>query len=157
MSTRSTTHFRDTPDGESTAIIYRHSDGYPSGAGADLLTFIEQVKEQCEGTSYGTRFNDSSYLAAKYVAFLTNDFAKHSAYNYETGEQGEPKLLNFGSVGILNQDPMDIEYRYIVVCDGSPTIYVQEVLSRWDSGEDDSEPMFLEDAINAELAMQDSM
>lgn len=160
MSTRSTTHFRSTLDGESTAIIYRHSDGYPSGAGQDLLDFIELVKEQCEGTNYGTRFNDDSYLAAKYVAFLTNHFAKHANYDYKTGIQGEPSLLNFGSVGILNQDPMDIKYRYIVVCDGkgsNPTLYVQEVLSAWDSGEEDSEPMFVEDAISAELALQDSM
>ena len=146
MSTRSTTHFRDTLDGETTAIVYRHSDGYPSGAGVDLMKFIEQVKEQCTGTTYGTRFNDSSYLAAKYVAFLTNDFAKHSAYDYRTGEQGEPKLLNFGSVGILSADPGDIAYRYIVVCDGSPTLYVQSI--GWN--EDDSEPEFVEDAINAE-------
>lgn len=157
MSTRSTTHFRNRLDGESTAIIYRHSDGYPSGAGQDLLDFIELVKEQCEGTNYGTRFEDDSYLAAKYVAFLTNHFAKHANYDYKTNSYGEPSLLNFGSVGILAKDPMDIEYRYIVVCDGSPTLYVQEVLSRWDSGEEDSEPMFVEDAISAELALQDSM
>ena len=46
MSTRSTTHFRHTLDGPSTAIVYRHHDGYPTGAGSDLLDFIKQGKEQ---------------------------------------------------------------------------------------------------------------
>ena len=137
MSTRCTTHFRDTLDGETTAIVYRHHDGYPEGAGVDLVKFVKDVKSQCEGTSYGTRFNDESYLAAKYLTFLVTN-----GYKYD-----ETKPLDFGGVGILNQDPMDIEYRYIVVCNGEPTIYVQNVLSAWDSGEEDSEPMFVEDAI----------
>ena len=144
MSTRSTTHFRDTLDGPSTAIVYRHHDGYPSGAGVDLVRFIKQVKEQTsrEGASfYGTRFNDPSYLAAKYLTFLVTD-----GYRYD-----KEYPLDFGGVGILNDDPGDIEWRYIVVAGDDarfePTIFVQKI--GWN--EDDGEPMFVEDAIKAEL------
>jgi len=144
MSTRSATHFRDiTLDGVSTAIVYRHHDGYPEGAGVDLMKFIEQVKEQTsrEGASmYGTRFDDSSYLAAKYLTFLVTE-----GYKYD-----KDYPLDFGGVGILNQDPMDIDYRYIVVCDGTPTIYVQKIgwLPNGDSAQiafdwDDSAPELL--------------
>lgn len=141
MSTRSTTHFRETLDGPTTAIVYRHHDGYPTGAGADLLKFIEQVKEQTsrEGASYyGTRFNDPSYLAAKYLVFLVTE-----GYQFD-----KEYPLDFGGVGIMNDDPGDIEYRYIVVAGTEPTLYVQKI--GWN--EPDSEPMFVEDAINQELA-----
>jgi len=149
MSTRSTTHFRDTLDGPSTAIVYRHHDGYPSGAGVDLVRFIKQVKEQTsrEGASYyGTRFNDPSYLSAKYLTFLVTE-----GYGYDMRYP-----LDFGGVGILNDDPGDIEYRYIVVCDGGwdagtePTLYVQKI--GWN--EPDGEPEFVEDAIKADLDEQ---
>lgn len=143
MSTRSTTHFRDTLDGETWAIVYRHHDGYPTGAGADLLKFVEQVKEQTsrEGASYyGTRFNDTSYLAAKYLMFLVT-----TGYKFD-----KDYPLDFGGVGIMNDDPGDIEWRYIVVCDGTPTLYVQRI--GWNGP--DGEPEFVEDAINAELALQ---
>ena len=37
MSTRSTTHFQW--EGRDFAIVYRHPDGYPDGAGVDILKF----------------------------------------------------------------------------------------------------------------------
>lgn len=145
MSTRSTTHFYwNQQDFDSNqppcAIVYRHHDGYPEGAGADLLKFIEDVKEQCdpkrEGASfYGTRFNDASYLAAKYLVYLVNN-----GYQYD-----KDYPLDFGGIGILDQDPGDIEYRYIVIADGEPTTYVQKI--GWN--EDDGPLEFIEDAINA--------
>jgi len=141
MSTRSTTHFRTSLDAKSTAIVYRHHDGYPEGAGVDLLKFVEQVKEQCEGTSYGTRFNDDYYLAAKYLMFLVMD-----GYKYDIDTP-----LNFGGVGILDQDPGDIEYRYIVVADGTPTIYVQEI--GWPGHSSDGEPVLLKEVLEGQAAL----
>lgn len=117
MSTRSTTHFIDSnsidPETQKpylSAIVYRHSDGYPEGAGCDLRDFLQQVGELND-----TRFNDAPYLAAKYVVFLSRIF----------GRGKNP--LEFMSVGIMSQDPMDIEYRYTVDCgklgkDGRPEI-----------------------------------
>ena len=73
MSTRSTTHFVDSQatylNGKPMAIIYRHSDGYPSGAGRDLLSFLKECKKLKD-----SRLSDSSYLAAKYIVFLADMF-----------------------------------------------------------------------------------
>lgn len=123
MSTRSTTHFTH---GEATvAIIYRHSDGYPEAAGRDLLKFFDEVREQARGT----RFSDPSYLAAKYVVFLAGQFAIYDTYHDGEYHPDEVKPLSFISVGVVREDPSDIEYRYIVDCsrmiDGRPYVEVQ--------------------------------
>lgn len=148
MSTRSTTHFywskedfdRNEPPA---AIVYRHHDGYPAGAGVDLLNFVEDVKAQCDptregATYYGTRFGDASYLAAKYLVYLT-------VYGYKY-DQDYP--LDFGGVGILTSDPVDIEWRYIVIADGEPTLYVQDLCDRFGNGSDVLH--YVEDAIALE-------
>ena len=67
MSTRSTTHFTDSTG--TVAIIYRHSDGYPEGAGRDLISFLKECKALPDPRLY-----DAPYLAAKYVVFLANMF-----------------------------------------------------------------------------------
>ena len=108
MSTRSTAHFflgnADKPD----AIIYRHADGYPDGAGSDILAFLKELHENVEDN----RLDDPSYLSAKYVVFLARLF--------NIGYRGEVKSspLDFISVGIMNEDPGDIEYRYEIRCQG---------------------------------------
>ena len=102
MSTRSTTHFvhGDEPP---VAIVYRHTDGYPEGAGVDIHRFLERVEQE----TADTRFGDASYLAAKYVVFLAEMFASR-------------RPLDFLSVGIVREDYPDIEYRYIVDCGVQP-------------------------------------
>lgn len=127
MSTRSTTHFTDYSDPLGTkpvAIVYRHADGYPEGAGADILKFLEEVKRDVPDT----RFDDPSYLAAKYVVFLAREFSVD--YNFGTSPVTTvPKAsrLDFLSVGIMSKDPGDIEYRYTVVCGrGVPDVFVQK-------------------------------
>ena len=115
MSTRSTTHFLGRFGERPTAIIYRHSDGYPEGAGKDLLAFFEKVRSD----TMDTRFGDASYLAAKYVVFLAQMFSRKfertpsGEYEYR---DNEPWSLDFLSVGVMDEDPSDIEYRYIVDC-----------------------------------------
>lgn len=105
MSTRSTTHFLYAEDRKPTAIVYRHGDGYPEGAGADIVKFFDQVDKLRD-----KRFTDPSYLAAKYVVFLAEMFGKYA---------DDPKnRLDFISVGVVTTDPGDIEYRYQVICDG---------------------------------------
>ncbi len=103
MSTRSTASFvypgsHDKPE----AIIYRHSDGYPEAAGVDLKRFIQEVSELPD-----SRFSDPSYLAAKYVVWLAGMFNKY-------GSTDNP--MDFISVGVVSQNPGDIEYRYVVEC-----------------------------------------
>lgn len=117
MSTRSTTHFVYDGDKKPTAIIYRHSDGYPEGAGVDLLRFIEET-----GALRDSRWGDPSYLAAKYVVFLAREFAD---------DPSSP--LAFISVGVLDADPGDIEYRYVVRCgNGKPTVTRYAISGKYD-------------------------
>ena len=121
MSTRSTTHFVDSTG--TIAIIYRHSDGYPEGAGRDLLSFLKECKALPDPRLY-----DAPYLAAKYVVFLANMF-NNSLERNASGEYvsvPHKSRLDFLSVGIMSEDPSDIEYRYVVNC-GKLTKGIPEV------------------------------
>jgi len=120
MSTRSTTHFAYRLGAEPEAIIYRHADGYPEGAGKDIFRFLDEV-----GKLADTRFGDPSYLAAKYVVFLAREFAV--SYDWDEDHKFVTKPnespLDFISVGVLREDPGDIEYRYTIV-GSEPLVYV---------------------------------
>ena len=125
MSTRSTTHFTYGDSDKPIAIIYRHSDGYPEGAGIDLKRFLEECSQLPD-----SRFSDPSYLAAKYVVWLADKF--NQRYDFKTGTMTRPaSRLEFLSVGVLNSDPGDIEYRYIINCgkmiDGKPELQCYEL------------------------------
>jgi hypothetical protein len=103
MSTHCTINFCDE-SGQACAKVYRHSDGYPDGNGgvlADLALFFEDVKSQTSGDA---RFNDPSYLAAKYVVWQSSKYRRSSA------------ALDFLGVGVLMQDPGDIAYAYNLIC-----------------------------------------
>ena len=124
MSTRSTTHFTYGKDVE--AIVYRHSDGYPNGHGKDLLAFFIEVAESTQDT----RFGDPSYLAAKLVVWLAKQYARH--YDYDGTGKGswvDSNYLDFLSVGVVQSDPGDIDYRYIVdssqMVNGRPKVTIQ--------------------------------
>jgi hypothetical protein len=146
MSTRSTTHFVDSefPNQKPVAIVYRHSDGYPEGAGMDIMKFLRACKKLQD-----SRLNDPAYLAAKYVVFLAdmfnNKFTKfeqdgtcdESHKSVKAGEYGYKRAaskLDFLSVGILQKDPGDIEYRYVIDCGklvkGLPTVTCYAVSER---------------------------
>lgn len=106
MSTRCTTSFYSGDDTIPEAIIYRHTDGYPEGAGADLIEFLDDLEKNVPDN----RFDDPAYLAAKYVVFLARMF--------NTDYAGNPKEhpLDFLSVGVCKTDPDDIAFRYEVRC-----------------------------------------
>lgn len=122
MSTRATIHFCDTGCNKPTAIIYRHGDGYPDGLGKDLAQFVEDVKAQTQDR----RFDDASYLAAKWVVWDANYHAT-MGFGDDGWKKGEPKPLDFLGVGIVDDDPGDIEHRYTVIADGKPTITHEKV------------------------------
>ena len=111
MSTRATVHFQYK--GITEAIVYRHSDGYPEGLGTDLETFFKEVSENLKDT----RFDTPTYLAAKFVVWDSAHYLQ------------ETHPLSFRGVGIVMEDPSDIEFRYLVKCsDGStPKIVVEKV------------------------------
>lgn len=133
MSTRSTTHFRY---GDKTvAIIYRHSDGMPSGAGVDLRKFLNRCKALPD-----PRLDDPSYLAAKYVVFLAEMFAVDYGFDEDRTEyKATPKAerLDFLSVGVMSQDPGDIEYRYVVNCNKINNRGLPDLKCYWVNDADD--------------------
>lgn len=138
MSTRSTTHFTHG-DGDPTAIIYRHPDGYPECAGVDILRFLEECAKLKD-----SRFGDPSYLAAKYVVFLADHF--NYTYDQSFAKIRPASRLEFISVGVVMADPGDIEYRYVVDCgkptaDGKPTVTCYAVSDTWDREKGEDKPM----------------
>lgn len=129
MSTRSTTHFVE--HGHTRAIVYRHSDGYPEGHGADLRQFFDAIEAQ----TADHRYDDPSYLAAKLVVWLADRFARR--YDTATGEWIRSEPLDFLSVGVCLTDPGDIEYLYEIDCgvlgaDGRPEVRCYETAGGWD-------------------------
>ncbi len=118
MSTRCVIGFYGThpSEGKPEALIYRHGDGYPDGkhgVPASLARLFVDVAAQTSDT----RFDDPSYLAAKYVVWQAGEYASDKA-----------KPLAFLSLGIVMNEPGDIEYRYAVVClgrRGTPAVYWQ--------------------------------
>ena len=118
MSTRACVHFMQ--NGGAEAKIYRHSDGYPEGLGQDLLGFLQELKDNVRDN----RFNDAGYLAAKWVV-CDATMNRHYA-------NGETHDLNFLGVGVVAEDPTDIEYRYEVLCgdldaNGLPKVMMYDI------------------------------
>ncbi|MCP4899766.1 MAG: hypothetical protein GY906_22600 [bacterium] len=133
MSTRCTTHFKH---GKTlAAIIYRHTDGYPNGAGADLLGFFDECAKLKD-----SRLGDPTYLAAKYVVFLADQFNWDWQYEGDKAKKVRPESrLDFLSVGVMMADPGDEEYRYEVDCDnlvdGKPVTTCFRREGTWDAPE----------------------
>lgn len=100
------------------AKIYRHCDGYPDGVLPDLTEFFNEVKRQ----TYDTRFHDPSYLAAKFVVWQAELNAATRASYYPP--KCEKNNLDFLGVGIIMNNPGDIEYEYFIRCysDGVPIV-----------------------------------
>lgn len=141
MSTRCTINFvwsEDEIGKVPTAKIYRHMDGYPECVIPDLHSFFNHVLN----TTRDTRFNDPSYIAAKFVVWRSAHYAgvtwgeiletarEHMANPNFSPETPFIPSLDFLSIGILSDtDPIDIEYRYWIVPDGKsfPRIFGESI------------------------------
>jgi hypothetical protein len=111
MSTRCAINF--TRGRDIAAKIYRHSDGYPDGdAGvpADLEKFFDAVEEGTPNS--GPRFDQPEYLAAKFVVWQ----ADQNAHTFDGKRYRKTGKLDFIGVGVLMENPGDIEYEYFVNC-----------------------------------------
>ena len=108
MSTRCVINF--TWDGHIDAKVYRHSDGYPDGVLPDLQKFFVAVEKQTDDR----RFHDPSFLAAKFIVWQADQLAK----TYDSSKRGyhKSKKLDFIGVGVVTENPDDIEYEYMVAC-----------------------------------------
>ncbi len=132
MSTRSTTHFKWKSEDESpAAIVYRHPDGYPEGHGRFLVEFLDDL----EANVTDTRFTDPTYLAARLVVALAREFnVKHTFDDGKFVTTPNDHPLDFLSIGVVMEDPGDIEYRYEIICSGGrPEVLVFERTGSWDS------------------------
>jgi len=111
MSTRAVVIFRSGWDNRHQAMIYRHSDGYPGGLGEDIQTFLDELEQ----TVPDNRFYDYGYLAAKWVVW---DCTRYVAQMNTGLRDCAPNCgyLDFLGCGIIQEEPGDIEYRYIVQC-----------------------------------------
>ena len=123
------------------AKIYRHWDGYPDGNGGvlvDLRKFFDAVKAQTNDT----RFNDPTYLAAKFLVLaivapkLQEDADKAAGMKKSWGEwpkrETKDRYLDFLGYGVMMSDPGDLEYFYNVDCnsfdkDGYPVVTYRSV------------------------------
>lgn len=151
MATRSVTHFisakrgrfdpstgqwPELPEFDITGTVYKHWDGYPESMVPLFRSFLHRV-----GHLGDTRFTDPSYLAAKWVVFLAEMYAeRYDSTTGKTTKNDDP--LDFLSVGIVNVEPGDIEFRYYVDCTireaDAPRIGYQQV--GWDSEESRNTP-----------------
>lgn len=129
MSTRSTTKFAYTApvvDGEDqkpVATIYRHSDGYPESMLPALLKFFKAVEDETDDL----RYSDPSYLAAKWVVWLARMFSTPYDVTDPITLAEKVGSLDFTSVGVLDEDPGDIQWIYWLDCStmsfGRPQVY----------------------------------
>ena len=112
MSTRATIHFQQ--NNKDRAIVYRHSDGYPSELGKDLERFLDDLKEIRDNG-----YDDAEYLAAKYVVWQTQQHLDRQQHYH----------LHVIGIGIVMQDPGDIEFRYIIDCrKPRPSVQIQRMV-----------------------------
>jgi len=102
MSTRANIHF--CHNGEVSANIYQHPDGYPDGehgVPARLEAFFNELEAQTSDTRYG----DPEYLAAKFLVWKAREYARDPE-----------KPLDFLSISPCVHDHGDIEWVYTVEC-----------------------------------------
>lgn len=68
MSARCVTHIFDDNGKDILCTMYRHSDGYPDGHGAELKLFLRKIRVVNGLTSYNNVANGMGCLAAQIVA-----------------------------------------------------------------------------------------
>jgi len=113
MSTRCIINFCSGKQIE--AKVYRHHDGYPDGHNG-VLHSLQRFFAQVERDTSDTRFNDPTYLAAKYVVWQARENAV--SYDFSAGKPKakRSKRLDFLGVGIVMRNPDDLAYVYRVDC-----------------------------------------
>lgn len=97
------------------AMLYKHNNGYPEYVVPLLKEFMSQVIEQSKIRDCGTRLNDPSYLASKFVVFLARQ---------DTRVADCP--LVFSDVGVIMHRPSDVSYMYRVICSIDELNYTDE-------------------------------
>ena len=108
MSTRSQIGFykkAETPLDKFEALLYRHSDGYPSGVLPDILPFLSWWRK-------ARGIGDSEYCSARLLQYLCNEYDK---YSKRFGEELE--FTGTLGHGVCKTFQGDIEYFYKIYPD----------------------------------------
>jgi len=95
------------------AKIYHHFDGETYG------NLLEEFFKQVTKETSETRFGEASYLAAKWIVYITQK------------DNSIIPSLNFLGVGIVMKDPLFCKFEYNVDCsnlreNGFPTVTIKE-------------------------------
>ena len=112
MGTRSLTVFKNEMDNSEIVVLYRQYDGYPTGHGRDLLSFLNNM-EIVNGISNNEKrkiANGMGCLSAQIVAYLKEapgDFYLHSAGTRDIGEEFIYTLYYTEELRIKVQDTYD--------------------------------------------------
>jgi hypothetical protein len=126
MGTRSLTIFNNEWDNEEIVVLYRQYDGYPTGHGRDLLSFLNNMN-MVNGISNNEKrkiANGMGCLSAQIVAYLKEapgDFYLHSAGTRDIGEEFIYTLYYTEELKIKVQDTYDGEDN--VIFDGNTKEY----------------------------------
>ena len=112
MGTRSLTVFNNEMDNSEIVVLYRQYDGYPTGHGRDLLSFLNnmEIVDGISNTEKRRIANGMGCLAAQVVAHLKEapgDFYLHSAGTRDIGEEFIYTLYYTEELRIKVQDTYD--------------------------------------------------
>lgn len=121
MSTRAQIGFYEKPEDKVEnfeALLYRHSDGYPSGVLPEIMPFLAFFKK-------ARGLNDTEYLSGRLLQYLCNLYDGHSiqwAKESKFGNKEEIALTKqfTGTLGngISKSFHWDIEYLYCISPEG---------------------------------------
>jgi len=112
MGTRSLTVFNNEMDNSEIVVLYRQYDGYPTGHGRDLLSFLNnmEIVNGISNTEKRKIANGMGCLSAQIVAYLKEapgDFYLHSAGTRDIGEEFIYTLYYTEELMIKVQDTYD--------------------------------------------------
>ena len=112
MGTRSLTVFNNEMDNSEIVVLYRQYDGYPTGHGRDLLSFLNnmEIVNGISNTEKRRIANGMGCLSAQIVAHLKEapgDFYLHSAGTRDIGEEFIYTLYYTEELRIKVQDTYD--------------------------------------------------
>ena len=112
MGTRSLTVFNNEMDNSEIVVLYRQYDGYPTGHGRDLLSFLNnmEIVDGISNTEKRRIANGMGCLSAQIVAHLKEapgDFYLHSAGTRDIGEEFIYTLYYTEELRIKVQDTYD--------------------------------------------------
>tara|TARA_R100001132_G_C3259919_1_gene84329 strand:+ start:297 stop:746 length:450 start_codon:yes stop_codon:yes gene_type:complete len=112
MGTRSLTVFNNEMDNSEIVVLYRQYDGYPTGHGRDLLSFLNnmEIVNGISNTEKRKIANGMGCLSAQIVAHLKEapgDFYLHSAGTRDIGEEFIYTLYYTEELRIKVQDTYD--------------------------------------------------